>query len=282
MKIGIHLSLWTDNPTMQEQGPLLEQLKTWGADGVEFPIARMSEREILDFARLLDDLDMGRTAGLVLNAAQADPANQAAALRQAAVDEIRRALDRARNLGADMIAGPLFQGLGRFSGAPPTTGEWLWAVETIRTAGQYAADMNMRIALEPLNRFEMYMINTVADGAKFVRAVALDNVGLLVDTHHALMEENNTAEAWQAVINNIFHVHISESHRSTPGTGQALSPEIFTMLKNSSYDDWLTIEAFGQRVPERIPRLHLWRKFPDSEDEIAQKGLKYLRKAMSG
>ena len=135
----------------------------------------------------------------------------------------------------------------------------------------------MRLALEPLNRFEMFLVNTLADGVRFVRDVGLPNVGLLADSHHAHIEEADTARAWLDAADYILYIHISENHRSTPGTGQALPPAIFQALQQMQYQGWLGIEAFGQAVPERIARLHLWREFSDSEDDIARKGLHFIR-----
>jgi D-psicose/D-tagatose/L-ribulose 3-epimerase len=278
MKVGIDLLLWTDCPTAREHGSLLEKIKSWGYDGVELMVGAMQPDDIRQLSGLADDLELGRTAIMVLGADNADPAAADPALRQAAVEEIKRVADLTRDFGATVLAGPLFQGLGRFSGAGPTENEWQWAVDTIRQAGEYAANAGVRLALEPLNRFEMYMVNTMADGVRFVKDVGLDNVGLLADTHHGNIEENNTAVAWKAAAEHIFHVHISENHRGTPGSGHAIPPEIFTTLSDAGYDGWLTIEAFGTSVPSLIPMLNLWRSYADSEEEIARLGLQYIQK----
>lgn len=277
MKIGINLLLWTDCPTAEKHSVLLEKIKTWGFDGVEFMVAGMQPDDIRGFSKLADDLELGRTVIAVLDASKADPASADPILRQAAIEEIKRNVDLTRAIGATVLAGPLFQGLNRFSGAGPTDDEWRWSVDTIRQAGEYAANTGVQLALEPLNRFEMYMVNTVADGARFVRDVGLSNVGLLVDTHHANIEETNTAEAWAKVADHIIHVHISENHRGIPGSGHAIPPEIFTTLHKAGYDGWLTIEAFGLGVPGIIPMLHLWRPYAESEEEIARLGLHYIQ-----
>ena len=281
MNVGMNLLLWTDRPTAAEHGPLLEKLKTWGYDGVEFPTAGMTPEDIREMARRCDDLGLGRTTILALDAAQADPASSDAALREAAVTEITRVVDQAVAIGASILAGPLFQGLGRFTGTAPTESEWQWAQDAIRQAGEYAAEHDVQLALEPLNRFEMYMVNTMADGARFVRGVALDNVGLLADTHHSNIEENDTIAAWQDVVEHIVHVHISENHRGIPGSGHAIPPALFGMLEQQGYTVWLTIEAFGLGVPGLIPRLFLWRMTAPNEDAVAEQGLRFLRERLA-
>jgi D-psicose/D-tagatose/L-ribulose 3-epimerase len=277
MKIGMNLLLWTDCPTAREHGALLRNIKNWGFDGVEFPVQPMADADITAMSQQCDDLGLGRSAILALDATLFDPASSDAKLRNAAVDEIRRVIDQTHAIGADVLCGPLYQGLGRFSGNAPTEQEHDWAVEVIRRAGEYAAEAKVRLALEPLNRFEMYMVNTVAAGRKFVERVGLENVGLLADTHHSNIEEDNTVSNWDAVADKIYHVHISENHRGTPGSGHAIQPELFDMLHRRGYDGWTTIEAFSLEVPGLVPRLHLWRVPEINPEKLAREGLQFIR-----
>ncbi|MBW7460395.1 sugar phosphate isomerase/epimerase, partial [Paenibacillus sepulcri] len=204
-------------------------------------------------------------------------ASRAAPLRQAAVDALKRSIDHTKAAGADLMCGPLFQGLGRFTGRAPEKDEWDFAVETLREAGKYADSLGVTLALEPLNRFEMYLVNTMAEGARFVREVGLPNVGLLADTHHGNIEENDVAEAWRNTGPSIKHVHISENNRGVPGSGHAIRPEVFEALEQIGYDGWLTIEAFGMTVPGLISRLHLWRSFSEHNDDAARLGIDFIR-----
>lgn len=277
MKVGMNLLLWTMHPTATEHARLLRQIKTWGFDGVEFPVMAMSEADVRDMSRQCDDLELGRTAILAFGADEADPINPDASLRRRAIDLMKESLDKTRHLGADILVGPMFQGLGRFTGAAPTPQEWAWCQEAIREVADHAASMHLRLALEPLNRFEMYLVNTVADGARFCDELDRPNVGLLADTHHTNIEEENPGAAWGQVARHIYHVHISENHRGIPGSGHAVTLEIFKILRSSGYDGWLTIEAFGQKVPELLMPLHLWRPFFEREEDVAVEGLRHIR-----
>lgn len=281
MKIGMNLFLWTDHPKFEDHARLVETLKRWGFDGVEFPVSAMSDADIGAFSSLCDDLGIGRTALGIIGADRADPASEDPRLRMAALDLLKREVDKAKQLGSGILAGPYFQGLGRFTGRPPSEDEWKRSVETIRPAAEYAREAGIRLALEPLNRFEMYMVNTVRQGAEFVRQVGLDNVGLLVDTHHANIEENDITDALCEHSAHIFHLHLSENHRGTPGTGHAIPPDLFERVPELPHVEWLTLESFGHRVPGLIPLVCLWRKPDDEPDQVATRGLEFVRNGLA-
>jgi D-psicose/D-tagatose/L-ribulose 3-epimerase len=273
----MNLLLWTYRPTMAEHAPLIKQIKEWGFDGVEFPVFAMGNDDIRQLAKLCDDLGLGRTAILAYGADAANPLSKEPAQRQAAVDLLRKSIDQTRELGSDVLVGPMQVGLGYFTGAPPTDDEWSRSVDVIHQAAEYAATMHITLGVEPLNRFEMYLTNTIDSAARFCRDVDLPNVGILADTHHSNIEEERPARAWKKAMDSIVHVHISENNRGVPGRGQAIPPAIFRTLRRGGYDGWLVIESFGNKVPELIGGLHLWRPYFDDEDEVAVEGLRFIR-----
>jgi len=278
MKIGMNLFLWTDAVRYEAHRPLLDMIKGMGFDGVEFPVETMSAGDIEKFSAACDSLGLGRTAVAVFNPALYDPISQDASLRKAAVRALGEWSEKTKALGADLLSGPFFQGLGHFSGAPPTEDEWKRALETLHEGCSLAAAKGIRIALEPLNRFEMYFANTIAEAKRFVEELGLQNVGILGDTMHANIEELNVTEAFCGAMPHLFHVHVSESNRGTPGSGHGVPQALLKGLKECGYDGWLTIEAFhGGSTPTMIPALCLWRSCGDSPEQIARKGLEYIR-----
>ncbi|MGH9432945.1 MAG: sugar phosphate isomerase/epimerase family protein [Terriglobia bacterium] len=276
MKAGINLLLWTDKPSAQHL-PLLGQIQRWGFDGVEFPVLAMEPKDVQILGRRCDELGLKRTCIAALTAESADPTHPDRALREAALVELKKCIDKTQEIGADILVGPFHQGLGRFTGKGPTDEDLQRSAEVIRKAAEYAATAHIDLAIEPLNRFEMFLTNTVDAAAQFVTRVGIPNVGILADTHHANIEEENPAESWRRVIRQIKHVHISENHRGIPGSGQACTAGIFQMLRETGYDRWLTIEAFGLQVPGLIQPLHLWRPLFDKEEDVAVLGLKHIR-----
>jgi D-psicose/D-tagatose/L-ribulose 3-epimerase len=278
MKIGMNLFLWTDAVRYDEHRPLLDTIKGMGFDGVEFPVETMSAGDIEKFSAACDSLGLGRTAVAVFNPALYDPVSTDGSLRKAASRALGEWSEKAKMLGADLLSGPFFQGLGRFSGAPPTDEEWKRALETLHEGCSIAAANGIRVALEPLNRFEMYLANTIAEAKRFVLELGLENVGILGDTMHANIEELDVTGAYCGAMPHLFHVHISESNRGTPGSGHGVPEALIPGLKSAGYDGWLTIEAFhGGATPSMIPALCLWKSCEDTPEVMARKGLEFIR-----
>ena len=139
----------------------------------------------------------------------------------------------------------------------------------------------MTIALEYLNRFEMYLTNTAADLAALVREVDHPRVRMMYDTYHAHIEEKDVREALQACKDVLVHVHLSENDRSTPGAGQVDWETTFAALREIGYDGWVSIEAFGDSLPELAGATKIWRRMFESEEQLARDGAAFIRSVAS-
>ncbi len=136
------------------------------------------------------------------------------------------------------------------------------------------------LGIEYLNRFECYFLNTAADTVRFVREVDHPNCRMMYDTFHANIEEKNPAAAIQALRAYTVHVHISENDRSTPGEGNIPWDATFQAIKETGYDGWLVIEAFGLALPELAAATKIWRKMYRSEQQLAQDGLAFMKRGI--
>ncbi len=278
MKYGMNLFLWTDEPCDEQHLPLIERLKDMGYDGVELPIVSGTPADYAKLGSRLRDIGLECTAVTVRNA-ENDPISPDPTVRRAAIDATNDAIDCASAAGAKLMGGPLYAAIGEFSGAPPTTEEWGHGVEYVREIADYAAGAGIDLALEFLNRFEIYLLNTTADTARFVRDVDRRNVGIHYDTFHANIEEKNVREAIVGARRQIRHVHVSENDRGTPGTGLVHWDDTFDALREIDYDGWLTVEAFGQALPTLAAATKIWRPLFEDEERLARDGLAFMRRA---
>jgi len=116
------------------------------------------------------------------------------------------------------------------------------------------------------------------DKHKPLLELGLPNAGILGDTMHANIEELDVTQAFCDAMPHLFHVHISESNRGTPGSGHGVPDTLIPRLKESGYNGWLMIEAFhGGSTPSLVPALCLWRSCEDGPEEMARKGLEFVR-----
>ena len=135
----------------------------------------------------------------------------------------------------------------------------------------------MTIALEYLNRFEMYLTNTAADLAELVRAVDHPRIRMMYDTFHAHIEEKSPTAALRACKDVLVHVHLSENDRSTPGAGQVAWDETFGAIREIGYDGWVVVEAFGDSLPELAGATKIWRRMFESPEQLARDGAAFIR-----
>lgn len=278
MKVGINLLLWTATPEFAKHGAILDKIKGWGYDAFEIGVGGLDAKEVSLFAKKAQELELQPCALDVYVASDMDIISPDPAMRQKAIDFLKSCIGKASDLGAKVFSGPMFQGLCNTTQTGPSADERKYAVEGLRECALYAKEKGVKLAAEPLNRFEMYLLNSVEQAYEFCEEVGVETMGILADTHHSNIEEYNTAQAWAKVIDKIHHVHISENNRGIPGHGHAISPEVFETLKKGGYEGCVVVEAFNANVPETLPLLRLWRPFVENTDEIAVMGLEFIRK----
>ena len=276
MKIGFNLLLWATHIT-EADFHLLETLKKVGYDGVEVPIFEGDRAHYEKLGRALKDNGLEATTVTVMpdtahDITRADPKE-----RQGGADHLCWAIDNTRALGGTLLAGPIHQALGHFTGQGRTAEEWERAVEVMRSVADYAADAGIQLSVEPLNRFECYFLNTVRDTADFVQVVGKPNVGVLYDTFHANIEEKHPVGALKENLRWVNHVHISANDRGTPGKDHVPWAATFAVLKDNGYDGWLTIEAFSTGLPDLAAATRVWRDFFPNREEVYTFGYDFIR-----
>jgi len=279
VKIGMNMLLWGIDITPRHI-PVFADLAAAGYDGVEIPVVGQSRSDLKAMAAACDDLGLARTAAAFVGA-DVNPISQHPAVRAAAVDNLKQAIDDTGLIGADILVGGIYQAHKYFTGSGPTEQEWHWSAEYLRIGGEYAQQAGIRLGLEFLNRFEVFLINTSAQCRRMVEQVGLANVGVHYDTHHANIEDPDPHETLAHIRDSINHVHLSESHRGTLGTGQVDWDANFAALRQIDYHGWLVIEAFGNTDPNLAAAANIWRNAFTNEEEVYRRGIEFIRARLS-
>jgi D-psicose/D-tagatose/L-ribulose 3-epimerase len=275
MKIGMNLLLWTTHVT-EEHYPQLEKIKSTGFDGVEIPIFGGEDAHYQKLRKKLDELQL-KTSTVAVATPEANAISPDPAIRKAASERLKTIVRQSAILGADILCGPFHQALGVFSGTGPTEEEFKRATDVHREAANEAQRQGVCLAIEFLNRFECYFLNTTAAAAAYVRRVAHPNFKAMLDTFHANIEEENLPKAFSENAAEIAHIHVANNDRGVPGRGHIDFPAVFRAIKTSGYNGWLTIEAFGRALPELVEPTRVWRDFFKQPDDVVTEGYRFIR-----
>ena len=276
MLLGFNLLLWTTHVT-DEHFPIFEELKKTGYDGIELPFFEGDPEHYEKIGKAAQDNGLRVTAVTVMPSEAHDCLSDDPDVQTAALGHIEWAVDCLAAAGGEVLSGPFHQPLGIFSGEPPTKRQRANMVSVHKRAAAYAAEKDIILAVEPLNRFECYVLNTVEDAAATVDQVGADNYGVLYDTFHANIEEKNPVGVIAPNLEAITHVHFSENDRGTPGKGHVPWLETMSALKGGGYDGWCTIESFGRAMPDLAAATKVWRDFFPSREEVYRFGHDFLR-----
>jgi len=279
MKFGVNTFIWTASFDRSHL-PLLPSIKGHGFDGIEVSLFRPVDFAAADIRRGLRENALECTICSVLTGGLSIISADAA-VRCKTLSHMKDCVKAAADVGAELIAGPLYSPVGYLPGRRRTADEWNWAVECYEQLGPVLESHGVEIAIEPLNRFETYFLNTAEDAVALCEAIHHPRVGILFDTFHANIEEKNLGDAFRKVGAHLKHVHTCENDRGIPGSGHVEWNDVFEALRAMKYDRWLTIESFGFALGELSAAASIWRDIAPTPESIAFEGVKFLRRHMA-
>ena len=276
MKFGVNTFIWSEGFDRSNL-PLLPRIKSWGFDGVEVPLFRPSEFAAAEIRKGVEANGLECTVCSVLLQGLSLISDDGE-VRKKTRAHMQETVKAAADAGAKVLAGPLYSPVGYLPGRRRTADEWKWAVEGYQALGDTLARHQLTVAIEPLNRFETFFLNTASDAARLAGEINHPNVGVLFDTFHANIEEKDIAAGYRTVGKHLKHVHACENDRGIPGSGHVEWKGVFQALRDVRYDGWLTIESFGFALPNLSAAAAIWRDIESTPESIAVEGVKFLKK----
>lgn len=213
-----------------------------------------------------------------------DISHEAYEVRQAGIDYLKFFVDLATAVGSSCVSGPLYAGRGKVE---PAAGrvieqELNRAVRSLHEVAYYAGLQGIRLAIEPLNRFETRMVNTVEQALDLCAEVDLDNVGLMLNTFHMNIEEDCIPDSVRAAGELLFHVHACENHGGVLGSGHVEWSSFFNALAEIGYGNVVVIDwrpaaslRLGEAEASRADRSY-------SSDHSARESLNFVRQKLEG
>jgi D-psicose/D-tagatose/L-ribulose 3-epimerase len=280
MRFGINTFLFAC-PFTDESTRLFRSFKKWGFETVEISIERFSD---IDPVYVRDRLhEQGLVCGSVAPCLGSDKDLRGEPRQQVAgVQFLQRVIDRMVELEAPTMAGVVYSVVGRAEAVPPGEyrRQWKTVVRNLRQVARYASDHGRVVALEPINRFETDFINTCEQGLNLIADVGESGLKLHLDTFHMNIEEKDSAAAIRAAGSNLAHFHACGSDRGTPGRDEIAWAGIASALHAIKYQGDVVIESFTSEVKAIARAASIWRPIEPTNDEIAWKGVKYLKQLL--
>lgn len=280
MRIGLNTFLYT-SPFTTESARLFAKFSKWGFDTVEIAIEDPAHIDPLKVKAAADKAHLAIGTVCAVTGPGRDFRGTAAEQR-ATMTYGRALIDLAVKLGASSIIGPLYSVVGKAAAVAPQQRkkEWALVVRNLRALARYAEQRRITICIEPLNRFETDFLNTCEQGLKLVAAIGSPAVKLLLDTFHMNIEEKDLAAAIRQAGKHLGHLHACGSDRGTPGGDHTDWPGIAKALQAIGYQGDVVIESFTPDVKVIARAAAIWRRIEPSRDDIAIKGLAFLRKTL--
>lgn len=266
-RLGIHLFVW--GAAWHAPGfdlpRVLYTCRRLGFAGVELPwLTPVPQTAVTAAARAVAAAGLWATVSTALpaEACLADPGRA-----EAGVSWLAQAAEVAAAFGSPILCGPLLAPVGELPDGPARPAAA--AAEALARACDLAGGSGVRLCLEPLNRYETDIVNTLTEGAELCAAVG-PGLALLADTYHQNIEEAEPVAALRRHLGQIGHVHLSENNRGPVGGGHIPWSAVLGALEDGGYAGRVVVEGFNGRVPELARATCIWRPRAGSPEEYAQ------------
>lgn len=291
MKYGTQFQAWGKYFDFSDVKTFLRQAKEIGAQVVElypvgYPLAASMEvtKSIRDCAEALG-IEMVFTFGYPdeMDMCSPDPY-----IRNMAIEHLKKAVRAVHNLGGREIGGILYSKWpAQYHNDMITRNEkrerTLRSIEAVRQVVPVAEELGIQMNLEIVNRFENYIMNTVSEGLEFVRQIDSSSVGLLLDTFHMSLEEEDIPSAIIKAKGYIGKIHVTEPDRNVPFHNTRINwKDIGTALKSIGYDKYVVLEAILAFDDEASYNMRMWRDLIEDTSlegrmEAVKRGIEFVK-----
>ncbi|MEM7047932.1 MAG: sugar phosphate isomerase/epimerase family protein [Pseudomonadota bacterium] len=189
---------------------------------------------------------------------------------------LREAFTTTKALGAVALTGVTYGSIGKITGQPPNQAEQDGTARFIEKAAALAAEYDLRLGIEPCNRYETHLMNTAQQAVDYIERVEADNLFIHLDTYHMHIEETSYHLAFTQAAPYLDYVHLSESNRGIPGCGMIDWDQVMGALKTIDYKSSLTLESMNHVAQDIASGLAIWRPVVDMPDDVIDEGLPYI------
>jgi len=268
-RLGIHSFVWTGGQTQDGLEMALEKSAEHGYRMIEFAYLRPERFDLDRLATKAKELDIDIVVTMGLPAAADVSSEEPAAVAKGRAF-LSDAVKAVRDIGGIRLGGILYSMHGKYDRMPTERG-WMNSAEAIAATAHVARDCGVELVLEIVNRFESNLLNTAAQGLKFIADTGRDDVYLHLDSFHMNIEEADPAAAIRLARDKLTYYHIGENYRGYLGTGTVDFDAVFSALVDIDYDRDIVFESFSSSIVDEGLSLAcgIWRDTWTDNDPLA-------------
>lgn len=278
VKFGASTWLWESPFTTQSIDTLFPKIAHLGFDAVEIAV---EDPTLIDVRKVKAALTEYGLETVICGAFgnSRDLTNESKKVQQNGLSYIESCLDMCAELGVSFFAGPMYSAVGKARMLKPEQrkAEWDLAVSNLQKVCEMAGSRGLKIALEPLNRFESDLVNTAQDVMRMVKDINHPSANVILDSFHMSIEERDVEQAIKTVGDTLIHLQVSENYRGAPGSGQTPWDAYRRGLEAINYKGIVSIESFTTDNVELAGAVCFWTPKADTQDDFAKDGLKFLK-----
>jgi len=279
IKFGASTWLWASPFTTETIEDLFPKIAQMGFDVVEIAV---EDPALIDIKKVKSALSKYGLDVIICGAFgdSRDLTNESMEVQKNGLSYIEDCLDICEELGVSFFAGPMYSAVGKARMLSPEQrkAEWDLAVKNLRLVCEMAEARGLKIALEPLNRFESDLVNTTEDALRMVKDINHPAAKVMIDSFHMSIEERDVESAIKAAGDDLIHVQVSENYRGAPGSGQTPWDAYKKGLEAIDYQGVVSIESFTVKNVELAGAVCFWTPKAETQDDFAIDGLEFLKK----
>ncbi|HEY8456664.1 MAG TPA: sugar phosphate isomerase/epimerase family protein [Actinopolymorphaceae bacterium] len=280
--LGVNTWVWVSPLTDARLEELAPRVRDWGFDVIELPVENPGDWNPGHAARILRDLGLKASVVLVMGEGR----ELVAADRKTVVatqDYLRHVVDVAAEVGSATIAGPAYTSVGRVwrMDAAERRSRYVELRDNLGPVVDHAMASGVKIGVEPLNRYETSLINTVDQALTALDGLPSRGCGVALDVFHMNIEEQDIPAAIVRAAGRIAHVQVCGNDRGAPGADHLDWQGILAALCKADYGGPLVIESFTVENATIARAASIWRPLARSQDAIALDGRSFLARLVS-
>jgi D-psicose/D-tagatose/L-ribulose 3-epimerase len=275
MRYAVHAYAWTSSWSNRDLD-LIDHAASLGLDAIEIPLMELDAVDPEAIRARTERVGIDVLTSVVCPD-DADPSSEDERVRDAGREFLARCVDATADMGATVFTGVTYSALGRRLDRRPERADMERAAEVLRAAARHAAARGVRVGIEPVNRYESFLVNTAAQARELMEMVGEPNVGVHLDAYHMNIEEDDFRSPVELVAGDLVHFHLSESHRGIPGRGTVDWEAIMSALGDAGYSGYVGLESFAEMSDAMRGATCIWRDLAPSSDVLVREGLAYLK-----